>query len=83
MTTEDPVVTKSMLDATLKKALDMVDLRFAAVEFNVKRLEEKVDRGFMEMNQKFDHIINVLDTFMGRLNDKEVNDVARCSAAMT
>lgn len=80
----DPVVTKAILDSSLKAAVEdiaeiigdfskHVDERFNKVEDDIADLKSDVAR----LDEKYDHLINTLDAFLKRLDDMETENTAR------
>lgn len=52
---------------------ERVDDRFNKIEADIRELTSRVDG----LEEKYDHIIRTLDTFLKRLADSEENDLAR------
>ena len=77
-------ITKSMLDASIKGAVediagiigefsDRMDERFNKVESDVAELKSDV----ADLNRKYDHLVSTLDAFIKRLDDAETENTAR------
>jgi chromosome segregation ATPase len=58
---------------TLEAKTDTLDMRMVRLESGVASLQADVTG----LNTKYEHLISTLDTFLKRLDDMEVNNVAR------
>jgi len=71
--TNDPVVTKSMLDTAVE------DIAGIIRDFSTRVDERfnKVEADIADLNAKYDHLITTLDGFIKRLDDQEQENAAR------
>lgn len=50
---------------------DAADTRFATIDFRIAELQKDMRAGFAAMERRFDKVMTVLDTVVGRLHDNE------------
>lgn len=74
---EDPVVTKLILDETIKSAVDdiadIIDVFATRIDERLDRLEERMDR----IERSLDTLTRTIDGFIKRLDQVETEQLAR------
>ena len=69
----EPTVTKSMLDDAVTDIANIIGDFSSRVDERFNKIEEET----AQLNKKFNHLINTLDTFLKRLDDLEADNTAR------
>jgi predicted nuclease with TOPRIM domain len=73
----DPVVTKSILDETIKSAVDdianIIDTYTSRIDERLKRIESDI----VDLKASHDKLLNTIDGFLKRLDEVETEQTAR------
>jgi septal ring factor EnvC (AmiA/AmiB activator) len=73
--TKDDV--QEIVNTAVTKAVDDLSQIIQSFAQSVDERFNKVEADIAELNVKYDHLITTLDTFLKRLDDMEVNNLAR------